>query len=260
MGDSFLVSPEIHQDDFIFKFLYDNPTFKTKEAAIEYYFNDGANSVSQLKSILTDVCSLDGNKIDLLEFASGYGCLTRHMQNVMPYADSTACDIHEKAIEFIETKIGAKAVLSKSDPLAFQLNRKFDAVFALSFFSHMPKRTFTPWLKSLAAHLKPGGYLIFTTHGLLSRKFFPKCKFDEEGFFFHADSEQKDLDKAEYGMTVTTPKYVVDRICSESGFSLKYFREGHWWGHQDLYVVQIVAEQPRRSIIGALKSLLASEV
>lgn len=257
LGESLQVSPEVHPDDFIFKFLFDHPGFKTKEAAIEHYFNDGANSVVQLKSILTDICKFNGTHIDMLEFASGYGCLTRHMKNILPFVGSTACDIHEKAIEFIENTLEAKAVLSCPNPEDFRLEKKYDVVFALSFFSHMPKRTFTLWLNSLAGCLKPGGYLVFTTHGLLSSKFVPKCRFDEEGFYFYADSEQKDLAKAEYGMTVTTPEYVIGRICNATGLSLKFFREGYWWGHQDLYVVRAPEEKPGRSIRDVVKSLIS---
>jgi len=229
MAEQWNVSAEIHPEDFIFRFLFDNPGFASKASAIEYYFNDGAKSTSQLKTILTDVCKFSEEKIDLLEFASGYGCLTRHMKNIIPFASSTACDIHGQAVDFIENKLGASAVLSKSDPALFRLDKKYDAVFALSFFSHMPKRTFTHWLNSLAGCLKPGGFLIFTTHGLESaRKHFGKLEYDDEGFYFKADSEQKDLDVAEYGTTVTKPRYVLDRICNATDLSLVYFREGFW--------------------------------
>lgn len=254
MGAQWSVSAEVHAEDFIFRFLIDNPGFNSKEKAIEYYFNDGAKSTSKLKSLLEEICKFESPRLELLEFASGYGCITRHAKNIMPEIDWTACDIHEQAIAFIEDKLATKAILSKSDPRQFSTAKKYDVVFALSFFSHMPKSTFTLWLNSLASCLKPGGYLIFTTHGLVSRKYTGDVRFDRDGFYFLADSEQKDLDKAEYGTTVTKPKYVIDRISNDTPLSLKYFQEGCWWGHQDLYVAQFDDEPLKRGILDLLKS------
>jgi 2-polyprenyl-3-methyl-5-hydroxy-6-metoxy-1,4-benzoquinol methylase len=52
---------------------------------------------------------------------------------------TTAYDIHQQAIQFIQEKLKTEAVLSASRPEDLDLNRAFDVVFALSFFSHMPK-------------------------------------------------------------------------------------------------------------------------
>ena len=117
-----------------------------------YYFEDGRKSAELLKDIIeTDTAVAPGVKFDLLEFASGYGCVTRHLPLVMPLAQITACDIHEEAISFITEEIGQKAVPSCSDPKELELNSKFDIVFALSFFSHMPKATWEDWLVALSA-------------------------------------------------------------------------------------------------------------
>jgi hypothetical protein len=78
------VSPEIHPDDFILRFLFDHPSFMAKEDAIQHYFDDGANSAQLLHRILTEICGLDGQRVELLDFASGYGCVTRHLKNVIP--------------------------------------------------------------------------------------------------------------------------------------------------------------------------------
>ena len=44
--------------------------------------------------------------------------------------------------------------------------QQFDAVFALSFFSHLPITTWARWLVRLVQAARPGGFVIFTTHGL----------------------------------------------------------------------------------------------
>ena len=233
------VSAEIHPEDFIFHFLFDNPTFQSKEQAIEYYFEDGLCSAQKLLSILKEICGFGGEqKIHLLEFASGYGCVTRHINNVIPFCINTACDIHQQAIQFIQEKLETEAVLSSSRPEDLHLNTTFDVVFALSFFSHMPKTTWTRWFNSLLPKLKKGGYFIFTTHGWLSLKYFGFPKFDNDGFWFTKRSEQKDLDTSEYGLSAVTPQFVFQQAAKNPETSIVFFREAYWWGHQDVYVVK----------------------
>jgi len=233
------VSPEIHQDDFIFRFLFENPVFPSKEDAIKYYFNDGQNSAKKLFEILIATCKFDHlQKIRLLEFASGFGCVTRHLKKTMPQVEITACDIHKEAVDFITKRLAVSAVLSASQPEQLKIKSKYDAVFALSFFSHMPKTSFTRWMKQLLSFTKPGGFLVFTTHGQQSIKFLPNVQFDQSGFGFQPSSEQKDLDTAEYGSACTKPEYVIGQIFSIPGARLITFGEAIWWKHQDLYIIQ----------------------
>ena len=240
LAEKWKVSPDIHLDDFIFRFVYENPTFSSKEAAIQYYFNDGQNSAYQLSKILKDVCKYDDQQnISLLEFASGYGCVTRHMKNVLPQVKVTACDIHSAATDFLKEKLNVDAIISNSVPEQLAISEKFDVVFALSFFSHMPKTTFGRWLKTLSSLVQPGGYLMFTTHGLTSSTILPAVQFDENGFWFKPSSEQKDLSLSEYGLTCTLPKYVFSHLFGNPVWNVKYFHEGYWWRHQDLYVVKV---------------------
>jgi SAM-dependent methyltransferase len=234
------VRPEIHPDDFIYRFIAGTPHFTSDErGGIRYYFTDGRQSARNLLSLLTGVCKYDGSRrIRLLEFASGYGCVTRHLGGVIPFLDVTACDIHPRAMDFIRGTLGIQTALSASRPEDLSLDGTFDVVFALSFFSHMPKRTFARWLDRLASCVKPGGFFIFTAHGVESKTRLPAGEYDPEGFFFIPDSEQKDLDTAEYGLTATLPQYVLRNLLGRADGRLKFFQEAFWWKHQDVYVVQ----------------------
>ena len=238
------VSPDVHPDDHIFRFLIENPCFKSKSDAVDYYFNDGARSYHNLVGVLTETCHLAPDRpIRLLEFASGYGCVTRHAKIVVPGHRITACDIHPEAVRFIQEDLRTPAVLSNRRPESVDLAADYDVVFALSFFSHMPKQSFGRWLNRLAALLDTTGsepkWLIFTTHGLLSRQYLGDCPPDDEGFWFRVHSEQEDLDSQEYGLTFSRPDYVLKRVFDISNVSLARYQEGFWWGHQDLWVLQI---------------------
>jgi SAM-dependent methyltransferase len=231
------VSREIHSDDFIYHFLSTNCDTKTNPS--KYYFEDGRRSAEKLRYLISDHTNLDlGRGFSLLEFASGYGCVTRHLRQVLPACAITACDIHEQAVAFIQHDLRIPAVLSTSRPAHFDLHGVFDLVFALSFFSHMPSSTWGEWLEALFRHLRSGGYLIFTTHGQVTRdKIYPDLTMPENGFWFTPTSEQKDLDLSEYGTTITLPDYVTSQVYKRLRAPLPLFSQGFWWGHQDVYVV-----------------------
>jgi SAM-dependent methyltransferase len=230
----------IHPDDLIFRFVVEYPGFQTHEQAVKYYFHDGANSAKKLSKLLFSRLGVKRSAdTSFLEFASGYGCVTRHLSKELTPVKTVSCDIHEAACTFIESAIGVKTILSATKPEDLGIeNNSFDVVFALSFFSHMPERTWGRWLKSLFDKVKPGGYLIFTTHGMTTWGNLGKPAIPESGIWFAPGSEQKDLDVADYGSTIVTPEYVkraVETILHQSVLSMD---AAEWWGHQDLYVVR----------------------
>ena len=233
------VVSDVHHQDYIFQFLVNNQSFQSEDDAVEYYFNDASNSAKKLSYYISEICNIKDKKFELLEFASGYGCVTRHLANELKDAIITSCDIHKDAVNFIEDKIGNYAIISNSKPELFTTPINYDVIFALSFFSHMPKETWGRWLMSLVAKLKDNGFIIFTTHGLKSRKCFNYPDLDEEGFWFlNSSSEQKDINTDEYGQTIVQPKYVFNKIFCCKCIRLIMFQEAVWWGHQDLYIVK----------------------
>jgi SAM-dependent methyltransferase len=232
--------PDVHPDDFIFKFIIDHPNWTDPKDAVSYYFCDGQSSAHKLRDILSnDLGITPGTPLSLLEFASGYGCVTRHLAKILQNVSIVASDIHPEANEFVRQQIGVNSIQSTPVPEEFPKAFFYDVVFALSFFSHMPKKTWTRWLKVLSDRLNVNGHLIFTTHGLISaRNLMPDLQFDEEGFHFHEASEQGDLSKSEYGTTVTTPSFVIRAAELLDNGQVRVFKRGFWWGHQDLWVIQ----------------------
>lgn len=233
------VSDKIHPADFIFQFLITNPVFKDKANAVRYYFYDGMQSAKLLNSLITELGIDTAAKPKVLEFASGYGCVSRQFANHMPDAETISCDIHQDAIDFLQNELGKPAVLSNSIPEMLELRSEFDIVFALSFFSHMPRLTWLRWLLALYARVKPNGYLIFTTQGLkTARLYMGNPKVPDDGFWFKPESEQGDLDSSEYGQTVVTETFVRDQLKYLPNAELVKHEEAFWWTHQDLYVIR----------------------
>lgn len=237
IANRFGVSPNVHPADMIFRFLVTHTGFPDAYQAIQYYFTDGQTSARRLQALIRHWLP-DRPQGRLLEFASGYGCVTRHMlTQPLPGWELTCADIHDEAVLFLQ-KLGARAVPSSSRPQGLRVQPS-DVVFALSFFSHMPDKSFARWLNSLYEAVLPGGLLIFTTHGYRSLPHLGNPAFNREGFWFKAESEQLDLPGEEYGMMAVTPSYVCDRIKALPGSpQIAVFNEGLWWGHQDLWVVR----------------------
>jgi len=233
------VAPDIHREDFIFQFLITNPSFVRKEDAINYYFMDAENSCKKLLGLIS--MFLDpapaGSDISILEFAAGYGCVSRHLVKQQGYK-VTPCDIHPGAVSFISEKIGLKSHQSMHRPQDFRVGELYDICFALSFFSHMPDSTWQKWLAALFETVKPGGLLIFTTQGRTSAKFFGEPLLSEAGYWFREESEQQDLDVSEYGQTIVTPGYVFDKISALPNAWPCFFQQAYWWSHQDAYVIR----------------------
>ena len=232
---SFSVVPHIHPQDHIYGFIAQHPSYPTQGEALQYYFSTGRQSAEHLKNLIREFHN--AASISVLEFASGYGCVSRHLANVMPEADIVPCDIHPTAIDFLRDDLCLRPMLSAKVPEELGLDRVFDVVFALSFFSHMPKDTWGRWLRSLSAHTADNGLIIFTTHGLKSRNLMGGPTLDPDGFWFNPNSEQLDLDAAEYGTTITTFDYVYRELNSIPDIHLVKFQEGFWWGHQDVYIL-----------------------
>lgn len=232
------VASEIHSEDHIFNFIKVHDRFRGDiGSALDYYFSTGHESVEKLIALKNEFGL--GGRQTLLEFASGYGCVTRHLRKYPSEFEVTACDIHSDAVNFIKDKLKVPCLGSVNQPEDFLLEKSFGMVFALSFFSHMPRRTWSRWLAALYRAVEPGGCLIFTTHGLISqRKMIPHAVIDSTGFWFNENSEQSDLDTVEYGSTITTPVFVRQELAKLEGATEVAFHEGHWWTHQDAWVIK----------------------
>ena len=231
----------IHEHDMLFDFLV-RAVFLTDPAkAVDAYFEGGEDCCRRFAALCAE--HFQGTVGTVLEFASGYGRVARHAHRLLPGTRWICCDIHLEAVEYTRSRLGLEAMLSSTDPEAWDAGgQRFNVVFALSFFSHMPHATFDYWIERLLDVVAPGGLLIFTTHGEVSagnmRAGGLDAQFNEAGFFWHTASDQRDLEAVDYGTSVVTLAYVHRALQRQPGARLIRFQEAWWWGHQDLYVAR----------------------
>jgi SAM-dependent methyltransferase len=241
----FGVAAAVHAEDHIWNFVLGHPGFGSRGDAVAYYFSDGANSARHFLDLIGP--GQDGRRRSVLEFAAGYGCVTRHLAPLRGLS-LTSCDIHDEAVGFLRRHLGVRAIASHACPELFTPPGFYDAVLALSFFSHMPLATWARWLVRLTQPLAVGGRLVFTTHGQHSRAHFGDPELPESGFWFHPASEQSDLPVTDYGQTITSPGFVRAVIATLPWVELQAWHEADWWGHQDTWVLRKRWQSPARPL------------
>jgi SAM-dependent methyltransferase len=201
---------------------------------IQIYFRGGKADAEKLLELMK-LFGMNEEDSRILEFASGYGRITRHFTK---RCNVTASDIHPAAVEMIQSRLNTPAYVSSHAPHELAIPGQYDFVFAISLFSHLPDATFAPWIAALLSLTKPGGHLMFTTHGPKGAQTFPELPPPgPDGIGFIPLSEQTDLDGHRYGTTTVTPEYVRQKIVSVGGELVSY-DEIEWWGFQDQWIVR----------------------
>jgi 2-polyprenyl-3-methyl-5-hydroxy-6-metoxy-1,4-benzoquinol methylase len=157
----------------------------------------------------------------------------------------TSSDIHDGAISFLSEKLGLPTLQSTLDPDLLKVTEKFEFIFVLSLFSHLPDDLFGRWLKRLIEMLSPGGFLMFTTHGELAGDKAPELReaLGPNGIGYLVTSDQHDLSSKMYGSTIVTPEYVVAQINEFPEARLYSFQAGAWWGLQDQWIVSAPSQR-----------------
>ncbi len=229
------VNAEISPDDDIFRFFVNHPT--TSKNPFRDYLSDGWRTMVELQEIL-DQHALSVRRCEsMLEFASGHGRFTRHLARVLNQGQLTVSDVVPGSVDFLRDAMGVKGFYSSTKPDELKIPEKYDLIFVLSLFSHLPSTVWNAWIRVLHAALKPAGLLIFSTHG-------EKCaalegvQLDRQGYQFFASSESSALEGEIYGSTFASMAYVKNAVTQALGSTVKIETiPNHFWGNQDAIVV-----------------------
>lgn len=211
-----------------------------RDRAVTNYFQ---NALEQF-FLVRHIARWRGTIARMLDFASGYGRLTRLLVHEHLADEITVADILEGGMAFQAEQFGVKTILSTTQPEGFVAEGKFDLIFVASLFTHLPPSTFTPWLRRLAELLTPDGLLIFSVH---DESIAPE---KVDGIAFHSYSESRVLEGEEYGSTWVTEGYVREQVAAigERFACVRLPRALADW--QDVYVISpspIGSASPRKT-------------
>jgi SAM-dependent methyltransferase len=115
----------------------------------------------------------------VLDFGCGCGRVTRYWSE---FAGSVAgSDLDAGAVDWCRGNLAFARfeVNALAPPLAFA-DESFDLVYALSVFTHLTAELQSAWRDELRRVLRPGGFLLVTTHG---RAYLPRLEQDERERF-----------------------------------------------------------------------------
>ncbi len=204
------------------------------EQALCAYYRSGASIAAVLLQVLRWRFGDASRVSSLLDFASGYGRVTRFLLGEVPAAAVTAADVLPGAVAFQRRTFGVRALTSTPRPEDLGVHGPFDAIFVTSLFTHLPEHRFAAWLAALLARLAPGGALAFSTHALA---LLPPEQRAAGGCVFQPHSEIADLAVEDYGSTWVDEDFVRAALAAAGRpVAAKRFARA-LCNHQDLWVV-----------------------
>jgi SAM-dependent methyltransferase len=210
------------------------------EAQLEY-FSTGLHVMQVLEVLMHRGFGAPQEIGAFLDFASGYGRLTRFLIQVLDPRRIWVSDIKPRAVTFQKQQFGVNGFVSAEEPENLVVEQLFDLIFVVSLFTHLSRSTFAKWLQRLCDCLSPKGTLAFSVHDVSLAE---GAKIPEDGFLFSSTNEEvglrssdQPLNQNQYGVTFVNEVF-VQRTIQELDFENKsYVRypKGLW--NQDLYIL-----------------------
>lgn len=212
-------STAIHKNDLMFQHhLYHHPDIGE---ALRHYFRVGASISRELAQILNLK-----ERASLLDFGAGYGRLTRFLPVFFPKAEIQASEVKREALRFLKEQFEITGMLHETDPDSFR-GEKFDAILALSVFTHLPEGLFQSWLERLYQALNEGGKLMITWNDIAGKPELAGTSFhyssqSEDSFFRTPDRLESD---EAYGLTFVSKSY-LEKLARSIGFRPDFSHQG----------------------------------
>lgn len=218
---------------------------------LQHYFFVGEEALALVIEALSLAGGLKPRSI--LDFPSGSGRITRWLRAYFPHSELFASDLYQGHLDFCSSFFGARPIPAQDKLGSFSFPYKFDLIFCGSLLTHLPESEFRATIELLSRSLNPGGVAVLTTHGRYSeyvqmrgQKYMPDEDFAvalpgyrAAGFGFApyqpAFNEDKFPENSSYGISLSTPSYVLQCLQTDSSITVLGLRERGWDSHQDVF-------------------------
>jgi len=213
----------------------------------QHYFVVGASASALIHEALRTAGVAPASVGRVLDYACGYGRVLRWLKADFPDARLLGVDADPKAAQAAGEALGVET-RALDLALSAPIEAPFDLVWVGSLFTHLPRAETQRVLDYLAGHLRPGGVLVFTTHGELVRR---RLADGERNYGLDAAGVAavlRGLQAGGYGYAgyPRTPDYgisvahasTVMAQAESTGLHPVLFRACGWAAHQDAYAFQ----------------------
>lgn len=224
---------DVHAEDEMLIQYRDHLLGGDRGRALAVYFDSGRRAWETLAAVLRWRFGEPGPG-QLLDFASGYGRVTRFAVLDVAPERVWVSDVSAGAVRFQERTFGVHGLVSHLDPDRFACAETFDAVLVSSLFTHLPEAGFRAWFRRLFGLLRPGGVLAFSVHDEVLLP--PGRDLPPSGILFDPRSEIDSLSGERYG-TAWVSEAFVRRVAGELAPEISIHRVPRGLlRFQDLYV------------------------
>lgn len=222
-----------------------------KGESLQGYFRTGETAANRIEEAL-EITEMPRRQVRrIMDFASGYGRVLRHIRARFPDTEIIAADIEPGAIEFCAETFGAIPLKSDID-FAISLQTKVDIVWVGSLFTHLDSEKWKILIKLFEKSIRKGGLLLFSTAGSFVFESFSEQApggvevsdvqrmqedFKNYGFAFgrYKKSVLRPDSPPELGRTLVTQEW-VRAFLTNTKFELIHTFERGYGNRQDVYV------------------------
>ena len=190
-----------------------------------------------------------------LDFGCSSGRTVRTLDLAFPNAFWHGVDPVSESIQFARMMLPQAEfrVSHQSPPLAYA-PETFDGIVALSIWSHFSAEAGKIWLEEMRRIVRPGGFLLFTSHGFtdiatkIRNRKAPVAVFVElmaamerDGYYFQNDIREghRGLETQSWGTTYMSREWIIQNYLS-AGWELAHWAPGQWGNRQDVNVLTAV--------------------
>lgn len=228
----------------------DKTVSPSETMANEVYFEIGRSAVEVIVAALLATQVQSVKKV--LDMPCGHGRVLRHLVQLFPDAEISACDVDREGVEFCAAQFGARPIFSKEDLASVDFEEKYDIIWVGSLFTHTSKELTEKWMAHLCKFLSPTGIIIATSHGRWSeyvhdnyspymggkgwRNIMDQYRSSGYGYSDYAESESHDYIAGSYGVSLVRPNVLIKIVESLPDVRIFFYGERFWADHQDVIV------------------------